>query len=225
MAPEMTTAGETIADSPPRARRRALATLGILIVLQLPIAGWLFFGDGLTAQCEREGVYWAMLVFVLGYVAFVERRTLASVGWRRPNWKSGAFALLAAIIMLGGMAMIYLYVLPLLGASAEEAPMTAMKQAPRWLLFAIVIRAAIFEETFYRGFAIERLTEMTGRRSVAAFLSWAAFTLAHLSGWGAPHLLIAGFGGLVLTILYIRRRDLASNMLAHFLTDAVGFLL
>ncbi|MCI0365378.1 MAG: hypothetical protein L0219_16035 [Phycisphaerales bacterium] len=31
--------------------------------------------------------------------------------------------------------------------------------------------------------------------------------------------------GLVLTALYLLRRDLASNMLAHGLTDGVGFLL
>jgi len=43
--------------------------------------------------------------------------------------------------------------------------------------------------------------------------------------WGWTHLIVAGYGGLVLTALYLLRRDLAANMLAHWLTDAVGFLL
>ena len=45
---------------------------------------------------------------------------------------------------------------------------------------------------------IERLTELTRFRWVAALVSLAAFTLAHLSGWGVAHLIIAGFGGIVL---------------------------
>jgi hypothetical protein len=36
---------------------------------------------------------------------------------------------------------------------------------------------------------------------------------------------VAGFGGAILTGLYLLRRDLGSNMIAHFLTDGVGFLL
>jgi membrane protease YdiL (CAAX protease family) len=83
----------------------------------------------------------------------------------------------------------------------------------------------VFEEIFYRGFVIERLNELTRLRWLAALISLTAFTLAHLNGWGWAHLMIAGFGGMVLTALYVFRRDLASSVLAHFLTDAGGFLL
>jgi uncharacterized protein len=78
---------------------------------------------------------------------------------------------------------------------------------------------------FYRGFAIERLTELAHLRWLAAALSLAAFTYAHIGFWGWTHLIVAAFGGLTLTALYLWRRDLASNMIAHFFTDAVGFLL
>ena len=60
---------------------------------------------------------------------------------------------------------------------------------------------------------------------IAAAIAWAAFTVAHLSYWGWAQLIVAGFAGLVLTALYLWRRDLPCNMLAHFLTDGVGFLL
>jgi len=71
---------------------------------------------------------------------------------------------------------------------------------------------------------IERLAELTRLRWLAALISLTAFTLAHLSYWGWSHLIIAGFGGAVLTGLYLLRRDLTSNMIAHFVTDGVGFL-
>ena len=39
------------------------------------------------------------------------------------------------------------------------------------------------------------------------------------------YLLVAGFGGGVLTALYMARKDLSANMLAHLLTDGVGLIL
>ena len=85
-------------------------------------------------------------------------------------------------------------------------------------------RAVVYEEIFYRGFAIERLTELTRLRWLAELISFTAFTFAHLSYWGWAHLMVAAFGGAVLTALYLLRRDLSANILAHFLTDGVGFL-
>jgi uncharacterized protein len=38
--------------------------------------------------------------------------------------------------------------------------------------------------------------------------------------WGWGHLLIAGFGGLTLTLLYVWRRNLWANIIAHFIADA-----
>jgi len=46
-----------------------------------------------------------------------------------------------------------------------------------------------------------------------------------LAYWGWAHLIVAAFGGAVLTVLYLYRRDLACNMVAHLITDGVGFLL
>jgi membrane protease YdiL (CAAX protease family) len=88
----------------------------------------------------------------------------------------------------------------------------------------LILRAAAFEELFYRGFVIERLTDLTGLRWLAAVISVTAFTLAHLEYWGWAHLMIAGFAGCLLTGLYLWRRDLACNMIAHLLTDGIGFL-
>jgi uncharacterized protein len=103
--------------------------------------------------------------------------------------------------------------------------MAALKSTPLWFQLALVLRASVFEEILYRGFAIERLAELTHLRWFAALISLSAFTLAHLSYWGCGHLLIAAFGGGVLRALYLLRRDLSANMVAHFLTDSAGFLL
>ena len=55
---------------------------------------------------------------------------------------------------------------------------------------------------------------------LAGLVSWAVFTYAHLSSWGAPQLIVAGYGGALLTVLYLWRRNIWSNMLAHWIADS-----
>jgi len=217
---------QTVANRQHGPKRRAwlIATLTVLIVMQLPLAGWLVPGDGLGSQVGREVVFWVLAAALLAYVCLVERRPLLSIGLRRLDWKSVVFGVAGAALMVAGMAAIYLIVFPWLGLASSESQLTAIQATPVWFRLLLISRAAVFEELFYRGFAIERMSEMTGLRWLAALISLTAFTVAHLSFWGWPHLLVAGFGGTVLTLLYLWRRDLGCNMIAHFLTDGVGFL-
>jgi uncharacterized protein len=85
------------------------------------------------------------------------------------------------------------------------------------------VRAPVFEEPFYRGFVITRLSEILHRRWLAALISVTAFTYAHLGYWGWATLIVVGFQKLVLTGLFLWRDDLGANMIAHFVTDAVAF--
>jgi membrane protease YdiL (CAAX protease family) len=210
---------------PPRqSSRTSAAALGTIILLQLPLAGWLSPGSSLAAQLGREAVYWTLTAMLLGYVLLWERRPLASVGWRRPGWKTLAFGLAGAAAMVCGMAVIYLVVYPALGLSSDEGALTAVRALPSWFRVLLILRAAVFEEIFYRGFMIERLAGIARARWLAAAVSCFAFTLAHVDYWGWAHLLVAGFGGVILTALYLVRRDLGCNMVAHLATDAIGLL-
>ncbi len=204
---------------------RQAVTILVLIIFQLPLAGYLAPGEGLSAQVRREGIYWVLTFFLLAYVRVAERRSLSSIGLKQPTSKSVGFGLAGALVLVAGFALIYMIIFPALGLPVNESQMAAVKSMPLWFRFLLVVRAAVFEEIYYRGFAIERLTEFTGLRWLASAISLTAFTFAHLAYWGWAHLIVAAFGGAVLTVLYICRRDLACNMLAHLITDSVGFLL
>jgi membrane protease YdiL (CAAX protease family) len=197
----------------------------LLVILSLPIPRWLVHGESLSAQGWREVVFWVLTLVLLAYVLLVERRPLSSIGLKRPSWKTAVFGVLGALVMVGGMAFIYLVIYPALGLSPREHGMAAVTALPLWLRVLIVVRAAVFEEIYFRGFAIERLTEILGSQWGAASISFVAFTFEHLGYWGWAHLMIAGFGGAILTGLYLWRRDLGANIIAHLLTDAIGFLL
>jgi membrane protease YdiL (CAAX protease family) len=88
----------------------------------------------------------------------------------------------------------------------------------------LVLRAGVVEELLFRGYLMEKVCQLTGSRVLAVVVSVGAFSLAHLRGWGVAQLIPVTAVGLIFALLYVARRDLASNMLGHFLTDVAGFL-
>ncbi|AMR29286.1 hypothetical protein A0257_20750 [Hymenobacter psoromatis] len=111
--------------------------------------------------------------------------------------------------------------------AASTAALTqaqAILNTPYWYRILLVLRAAVVEEILFRGYLIEKVRQLSGSASLAVGVSIAAFTFAHLRGWGAVHLSAVALSGAVLALLYVWRRDLPSNMFGHFVTDAIGFL-
>jgi membrane protease YdiL (CAAX protease family) len=112
-----------------------------------------------------------------------------------------------------------------LDTTAAMATRHLILAKPWWFRFLMVLRAAIVEEILFRGYLIEKVQQLTASPPLAIALSIATFTLAHLSGWGMVQLIPVFADGLILALLYVWRRDLPCNMIAHFITDGVGFLL
>lgn len=202
----------------------SILAIALFVFMQLPVAKWLSPGSSTRALEGGELVYWGFTVLLVLFVVGVERRPLSSVGLRRLRWSDVAIGVAAGLALVAIFALFYLVVVPMTGLADDAKQMQGIAGLPVWLRGAIVVRAAVFEELCYRGFAIERLTEATGRRYVAAALSLVAFVYAHLDYWGWSHLIVVAIGGCVLTGLYLWHRNLAQTMIAHFVTDAVAFL-
>ena len=100
----------------------------------------------------------------------------------------------------------------------------AFEKLPLWLITAIVFRAGVVEELFYRGYALERLRMIGLGRFWSVAIPLVIFSLGHWSG-GAANILIAFAAGLILTGFYLWRRDLAANMIGHGLVDFVANVL
>lgn len=208
--------------------RRLQIIIGLLLTLGvglLPLSRWGIACSGLGLPLGREVLWWVAIIVVLLYISLVERRNFASVGFRRPKVLDLVLAALAGILMLAGIIVIYQIIFPLFHLKMNAGELKSLLQTPFWYRLILVTRAAVAEELLFRGYPIERLRELTGGFVPAAILSCAAFTYAHLASWGAAQLIVAGYGGVVLTILYVWRRNLWANMLAHWIADGAGFLL
>lgn len=208
--------------------RRVVTLIGLVLALVVPLLGLARMAEhmnGVPPLLAREAVWWAILAAMLIWVIAVERRPLSSIGFKMPTWRTPVFALVAAVVTLvvvGGGTQVLLKTYHL--TQNREALSTIL--ATPWLYrFVLVTRAAVVEETLFRGYGIERLQELTGSKILAGVVTLAVFTYAHLAYWGVVQLLFAGGAGLMLTALYLWRRDLWSNILAHWLIDAAGLLI
>ena len=198
--------------------------IGLVVALgfpSLPVAKWVNEFAGIGNLVGYEVIWWAVVVFVLAYGGFVDRRPLSSLGFHTLTKIDFVAAMVAAVVIVAGLATIYFLVFPWLGIS-ENNQIGALLATPLWWRIISVIRAAISEEVLFRGYAMDRLEGLTGSRGVAATVSCVVFAAAHVGPWGWGHLLIAGFGGVMLTALYLWRRNLWVNIIAHAIVDGVA---
>lgn len=171
----------------------------------------------------NELIYWGLVALLLFYIVFVERQRLQSVGFVRPRCMDAIIVIGSSALMLVGLALLQFVVFPRLGIHSEDKVGT-LQRAPTWWLAGSAIRAGVMEELFFRGYAITRLTALTRNRWIAAGISLIAFSAAHLGSWGWPHVIIAAYGGLILTLLFLWRGNLWANMAAHAVVDLVAVL-
>jgi len=212
-------------------RQRVAPLAGLILALGAPILATatgsravLGVDDGVSAVLINEAFMWALTLVVLAIVLIGERRPLSSIGLVRPTS--------AAIQTGAGLAMVLLVlaavagaILQAFGPTTDSGGQEMMVLAlPLWLQLFAAVSAGFTEEILFRGYAIERLTDLTGRRWLGALLPVLVFGAVHAPFWGIGHALVAGLTGLWLTLVYLARRNLWINITAHALLDGLVFL-
>jgi membrane protease YdiL (CAAX protease family) len=168
----------------------------------------------------KEALIWLNAAALIVIIRRGEHLPMRSIGLGTARWwKSILWGFVIAIVSavaVGALAYLTGY-----GNGPGSA---AFEKLPLWLITAIVLRAGLVEELFYRGYAIERLRMIGLGRFWSVAIPLVIFSLGHWSG-GAANILIAFAAGLILTGFYLWRRDLAANMIGHGLVDFVANVL
>jgi membrane protease YdiL (CAAX protease family) len=179
---------------------------GILLALLAPLAisrlgerrgpAALSLAELLIAQAMLAMTVAAVLMVVL----VAERKPLASIGMGNASAWSLAWG--------GALALFLIYVFaPVAGAALR------------------VLKTPGFEETLYRGYAFERIAELSGSTALAFTLPLLMFAVAHVALWGWGAALTTAVSGAIFTAFFMWRHDLAANIVAHVITDFVGIVL
>jgi membrane protease YdiL (CAAX protease family) len=160
-----------------------------------------------------------LVVIVLCVIAFVvQRREPSEFGIRILGWRDALAALGGVIVafILGGTAS------RVVAMPSSLSDLHKIAAVPLNLRIAVVLTAAVCEEFMYRGFGIEEIVHLTGKRWLAGLLSLILFTFSHAGLYGmSATLIIPALVGAVLTALYLWRRNLPSCMLMHAIMDAI----
>ena len=168
----------------------------------------------------KEALIWLNAIALIVIIRRGEHLSLRSIGLGTARWwKSILWGFVIAVtsaVVIGALAYVTSY-----GHGPGSA---AFEKLPLWLITAIVFRAGVVEELFYRGYAIERLQMIGLGRFWSVAIPLVIFSLGHWSG-GAANILIAFAAGLILTGFYLWRRDLVANMIGHGLVDFVANVL
>jgi uncharacterized protein len=193
----------------------AIALFAMVVIRQV----FVFFVAEITfaSAVLKKALIWVSALALIVIIRRGEHLPMRSIGlgtarwWKSTLW--GFVLALVSAVVVGMLAYVTGY-----GNGPGSA---AFEKLPLWLITAIVVRAGVVEELFYRGYAIERLRMIGLGRFWSIAIPLVIFSLGHWSG-GAANILIAFAAALILTAFYLWRRDLAANMIGHGLVDFVA---
>src|SRR5262252_1439823 len=205
--------------------RRRWTVVGLAIAFfAMPVVLGLFSATRIPWTIQNVVLRELTLFAAAAGVAFIIRRKERlgwdSVGLQPPAMGKAALWVLLTIVGVAlavavAFGLIKLFKLPM--GSSDSAKYDLL---PTWVLLLTILRAGFIEEFFYRGYAIERLQSLTGKRLLAAAIPLFFFAIFHYrQGWAG--IIIALLSGAVLTGVYLLKRNLWVTITAHFLGDFI----
>lgn len=221
----------TISDAVPETntlRERWLLIIGILFAL----FGLDLVDIVLPSSDEFVGpARWVILIgpswFVAGLVVagvlWIEQRGLDSIGVTWPSIRELGLAVGGFLVGIFAFGV----TLPLVQALGLESTRTGLRTLamfPTWVVVLIALTAGVTEEVLFRGYPIERLSELTGELWIGAAVTYVVFTAAHIPLWGVGGALQIGAWTLIVTVLYVRTRNLIACMVMHIANDLFAFV-
>jgi membrane protease YdiL (CAAX protease family) len=168
----------------------------------------------------------ALITFgVYAWAILGEGYALKRLGFGQCSWVTPllATALTAFFVLIFG-PIVY-WVLAISGSQSFDVGIEAVGQLPTAYLVLTIVIVAPAEELLYRGYAIARLSDLTGSCLLASIASVGSLGLAHVPMWGwAPAATTIVSGGIA-TVVYLWRQDILALILSHIATDLYGIVL
>jgi membrane protease YdiL (CAAX protease family) len=166
----------------------------------------------------REVFTFAMVGLVLWIIINKEQLSLESIGISNKSWKETTLWSFIILVFCVIAAFACLAIIQEVGL--EFGKMEPKITLSLWTTTLVMLRAGIAEEVFFRGYIYERLHTLLRSKWIAVALSLIPFALLHYQQGIAGIFLSFVLGG-VLTIMYMWKRNLKANIIAHFLIDFI----
>jgi membrane protease YdiL (CAAX protease family) len=194
-----------------------LSLLGVCIAFGLPAAALLESHVRQDLSPMQAAFLLAVTPWlIITWVMLVERRPLSSIGFRRPQWSTVGYAIAGVVVNVAISVMVGALVGKFGIKDVDSGfPEQLISEGYGWLLVLFVTGGAFMTEIAFRGYVLERLTELTsGRRWIAAVIQ-IAFTTALFWVSRPAHAPVWIVDDIVFTTFYFWRRDTTSCLVAH----------
>ncbi len=215
-------------------KKRQIATfVGLFVALGFP---FVIYALNLLSGIRREDLLmpsrvglliaeeWGAALVLLAIVFLWEKQSWTSIGIKKMSWQDILWGVIG--FMVGAFSFILTTpVVIALGLGTTSGGISQLAQVPLALRIWIVLTAGITEEILFRGYPIERLYSLTNRLGLSAVIAYGAFVLLHIPFWGLGGTIQIGVWSVVVTVLYVKRRNLLACVLMHILNDAYAFIL
>ena len=169
-------------------------------------------------------IEWLILfLLLLFWIPRVEKKSLESIGFGKFKWRHLwmgilVFALATVALIISGI------VLEANGLEPIRSLQSVLKTYSFFTLFGLFLTGTILEEIFYRGYLIERLGVLLGRRWLAGLVSWIAFTLVHLKFFGLGPTIDVSILSAALVLLYLKEKSIWPCIVAHGINNVLSYL-
>ena len=197
-----------------------IAIFGYLIVFAIQSLTLLTTSlDKLSLTLFGFFLVWVLAILVLLIVRRGEKKPYSSIGLRSIKGKEILIAVVIGVILSLSVPLLTLLVsqfIPATGSGIGEVT----SSTSWWILLISVLTAGIVEEILFRGYLLERVNELSGSQWLAILISIVAFAIPHILSWNIAHIVGVVLPlGLILTGLYLWKRNLAFNMIVHLMID------
>ena len=171
-------------------------------------------------QTSAFGEQLSQVAVLIAIVKWWERRTLASMGVRRPTAPDLRWGIVAFVVIELGDRVSFQIIDPEAYKSAQYQLLSASTESESWRI-ALAVSASLFEEMFFRGYVIERAKQTSGSVVVGLLAGTAVDLYIHSTYWDASYVAAIAFAQIALALLYVWRRSVTPCVVAHFLMDAL----
>lgn len=182
--------------------------------------------EAYTLKFVRYFLLQCFLCFgLLYYVKIIERRTWATIGFKKfvfsrdVKWGLIGFGLGGLSFAISG---------PIIAMMDMETTMDGvmnLMKYPLWFRVGIAFTAGITEEILFRTYPIERIKEWSGSIWLGAIISILLFAAMHIPFWSLGGGIQIGIGTIIWTLIYVKTRSVWSTMIMHVCNDLFAFLL
>lgn len=202
--------------------------IGLFLSLVFPLIYALFISPVFIKPMVDEpfltlinfGVLWILALGMMLFTVKIEKSPLTTIGWKPLAWKWAFIAIGLGILLSLLVPVLTLLLSTLIPPSTTGTVAQVTSDFPWWILLLSVITAGVTEEILFRGYALERLITSTGNKWVSALISLVFFVVMHAAGWNVAHIIGVVIPlGMILTGLYLWRRNLPFLMIIHVVID------